>query len=373
MDEPRVGVVGGYGAVGAAVARQLRGRGVTRLRIGGRRPAAAAALVEKELDGLGEPVAVDVYDADGLARFCAGCAVVVNCAGPSYRVLDRVAVAAWHAGAHYVDPGGDRPVRELLAAAGGTGDRVAVLNAGLMPGLTALLPLGLARAEFGRIDRVIAYAGLVDRMTPAGAAEYLLSLGGGHGEPLAAWRGGRLVSRALQPLVDVAAPFFPGRVGAHPFLSGETEWLAATLGAQELDWYNVFDGGGHVMAALSRLRPAILGAADLDEAARELAEAAELDLFGRDPYQLFVCELTGDSGQRVLLLRTADTYEATALLAVQATVDALDGRLPAGVHFAAEVVAYEPVVAALRAHPTVRAFDVLDGGLDAGAAEEGEL
>nr|BFE59213.1 saccharopine dehydrogenase NADP-binding domain-containing protein [Dactylosporangium thailandense] len=372
MAEPLVGVVGGYGAVGAALARQLHDRGGARLRIGGRDPHAAAALVDKQLEGRGEAAAVDVYDPGSLAAFCAGCAVVVNCAGPSYRVLDRVAVAALAAGAHYVDPGGDLPVRDLLTAAG-TGDRAAVLNAGLMPGLTALLPLGLARAGSGRVARLTAYAGLVDRMTPAGAAEYLLSLGGGHGEPLAAWRGGRRVSRALEPLTGVEVPFYPGRVAVHPFLSGETEWLAATLGADEVDWYNVFDGGGNVVAALSRLRPAMLGAGDLESAARELAEAAALDLFGRDPYQLFVFEIADAAGRRVLVLRTEDTYEATALLAAQATADALAGRLPAGVHLAAEVVAYPPVADALRAHPTVRVFEVIDGGLDGAAADEGEL
>ncbi|MEE3922525.1 methyltransferase [Micromonospora sp. BRA006-A] len=111
-----------------------------------RNPDRAAALVRDRLGGAGEAVAVDVYDRDSLARFCAGCRLVVCAGGASHQVLDRVAVAALAAGADYVDAGGDEPLYDRLAgrdlAAQG---RVALVTAGMMPGLSGLLPAGWRR------------------------------------------------------------------------------------------------------------------------------------------------------------------------------------------------------------------------------------
>ncbi len=105
-----VAVLGGYGAVGRATVTGLRRAGHP-IRIGGRDRAATARVA----DELGvEPQPVDLWDDASLAAFCADAAVVVNAAGPSYRVLDRVARAALAADADYVDPGGDQPLVDAL-------------------------------------------------------------------------------------------------------------------------------------------------------------------------------------------------------------------------------------------------------------------
>jgi hypothetical protein len=373
-----VAVVGGYGAVGRATVRLLQDWQVGRLRIGGRSVEAARQLISEELGGDGDAAAVDVWDPASLARFCAGCRVVVNCAGPSYRVLDRVALAALAAGADYVDPGGDAPVQRRLASLNlASRGRTAVLCAGLMPGLTGLLPRWLAGQGFTRATQLTAYVGLVDRLTPIGAAEYLLSLGGGHGESQAAWCSGSRVSRALAPLSEVELPFFPDRVNAHPYLSLEAERLACALGLDGVRWYNVFDGGGQMLTALSRLQGAMMGQADLDAAAAELAQAAELDLFGRAPYQLLVFQLDGEAGGRSLtrtvVLRGTDTYALTGSVTAMAVRELLDGHIAAGVHYAADALDPELVVAWLRGRASVIVFALLDSPAEAGAIEEGVL
>jgi hypothetical protein len=361
-----VGVLGGYGAVGGSVARLLADRGVGPLRIGGRRAEEARRFVADQLKGSAESVAVEVTDPESLAAFCRGCRLVVNCAGPSYRLLDTVARAAVQAGADYVDPGGDTPVYNRLAGLDlARLGRVAVLTAGLMPGLTALLPRWLAGRVFTRVRRLTGYVGLVDHLTPAGAGDYLLSLGGGHGESRAAWRDGRLVPRALEPLTQVELPFFPGRVNAHPYLSTETQRLARDLRLEEVRWYNVFDGGGQMMAALSRLQGAMAGDADLDAAAAQLIRAAELDLFGRRPYQLLVFQLegTGASGEltRSLVLRASDTSELTGSIAAATVRGVLHEEITPGVHYAADALEPGTVVRSLPGLPAVTTFEFIEG------------
>jgi hypothetical protein len=373
-----IGVVGAYGAVGRAVTRQLHDWGAGPLRIGGRREQPAFELAAEVLGGAGETVAVDARDPASLAAFCDGCGVVVNCAGPSYQLLDVVARAALAAGADYVDPGGDLPVHERLAGADLAGrGRSAVLTAGLMPGLTGLLPEWLARTAFDEVRSLTAYVGLVDRLTPAGAGDYLLSLGGGHGVAQAAWRRGARVARALDPVPDAALPFFPGRVSAYPFLSTEAERLATSLTLEELSWYNVFDGGGRLLGALGRLTSAMVGEADLDAAGKELVQAAELDLFGREPYQLLLFQLDGVAGgeprTRTLLLRGTDTYELTGFVAAVAAVAIRDGQVLPGLYYATEALDAADVVARLRRVPAVAAFEVLDGPIAGDDDEEGAL
>jgi len=361
---PVIGLVGGYGAVGRATARLLRSWGGVRMRLGGRNPATAEEFIRNELGGGEEAAALDIYDPAALAGFCAGCSVVVNCAGPSYRVLDRVARAAFAAGADYVDPGGDEPLHHRLAGLElAKAGRTAVLTAGMMPGLSGILPRWLARQGFGRSRKITAYVGGRGRLTPVSAADYLLSLAAAASDSLAAWRAGARVARALEPLTDAALPFFPPGVTAYPFLSAETERVARALKLDEVSWYNVFEGG-HMLAALGRLQGATAAREDLSAGIAELSQAAELDLFGKDPYQLFMLRMEGETEDcsplsRTVMLRAVDAHELTGTITAFAVALVLERKVAPGLHFAAE--ALDPdIVDRLPGTPAVTAMELMD-------------
>ncbi|MCW3819602.1 saccharopine dehydrogenase NADP-binding domain-containing protein [Micromonospora sp. DR5-3] len=403
-----VTVVGATGAVGRAAAGFLHRAGLP-LRLVGRRQAALRSLAGKLAGpaygpgaatgngpasgpapgpGAGPaamPVAVavaDVTDSDALAGACAGSGIVVNCAGPATAVGPRVAVAADAAGAHYVDAAGDDLLDGQLAAAGLPGPgRVAVLAAGMSPGLTGLLPRLLAGPPFTRVERLTGYAGGRDRFTPAAATDYLASLTDGYGLAGAAWRDGRVVAGALTPRLDEPAPFFPGLVSAFPYLSGELRRAAADLVLVEASWFNVFDGE-HTLALLGRLRT---GTGDgtgtgvePGEAARQLCHAAELDAAGLRSYQLFVLELTGvtDAGPltRTLVARAPDAYLLSGAVAALAALAVADGELPPGRHRADAVLPPERTVRRLGDWGALLSVDVSDVAVAAAAeVEEGVL
>ncbi|MES9537726.1 saccharopine dehydrogenase NADP-binding domain-containing protein [Actinomadura sp. NPDC000600] len=327
-----VGVIGCYGAVGRALVRRLP----EPLRLGGRD---AARTREAARPG-DEAVEVDIADASRLAGFCAGCDVVVNCAGPSARIGDTVARAALKAGAHYVDVAGEQLDRPRLAAL--AGDRAAVLAAGMMPGLSALLPRALAEGA-DRPARLVAHVGGLDRFTRAAALDYIASLDGEHATPLAAWRGHQPIRGALRPAERVALPHFPGRVSVYPYLSRETERLARALELAEIEWWGVFDGD-RTLQALSGA-----GGKEPARAAEDLELAAGLDALGRRPYFQLVFDLDG----RVLIVRSADSYELTAALAAKATRAAAAGRVPPGAHDASDVLDPSGVLQDLCEDPVV--------------------
>ncbi|MCI4066434.1 hypothetical protein MRQ36_29320 [Micromonospora sp. R77] len=68
-----IGLLGPTGAVGTAAAAHLAGWTTSPVRLGARRPRAGM-------------VPVDVDDPAALAAFCRGCTVVLNCAGPAFRI-----------------------------------------------------------------------------------------------------------------------------------------------------------------------------------------------------------------------------------------------------------------------------------------------
>jgi len=376
MSKPMVGIIGASGSVGRVVAQQLHTIGVSRLRIGARNTFAIRHLAD-DLNGPIETAYVDVRDPESLARFCCGCRVIVNCAGPSFRLLDLAARGAFAAGADYVDPGGDEPVYKRLASLdlGGAG-RVALLTAGMMPGLSALLVRWMALEGFERATRLLAYVGGRDHLSQAGAVDYILSIGQADGEALAIWQNGGRVARALTPLTDAVAPFFPPGVTAYPYLSAETERLARALNLVEVRWYNVFEGR-HMLKALGRLQGAMLGQTDVDDAASDLSKAAELDLFGLTRYQLFYLQLEGElNGQPVsrgILLQGAGAHELTGCMSALATVAVLNGEFSPGLYFTGE--ALRPcAVEQLRRMPEVTAFQVIETAAESDLlVEEGEL
>ena len=340
-----IGVLGGYGAVGSVALRQLASWGIGPLRIGGRDGDRAAGLAA-DLTGAIEVSTVDVTDAGSLARFCDGCAVVLNCAGPARHLGDRAARAAVAAGAGFVDAAGDDSLHAALANLGTA--RPVVLSAGMMPGLTGLLPRYLA-GPYGReqlaATRLTGYVGGRDRFTATAALDYLAV--DGYGEPLAAWRDGARRSRVLVPLDGVRPPSFPEPVTAAPYLAGETERLARRLGLGEVHWYSVFAG------------TRVLGALRGTGGPAQLCRAAELDLFGHEPYQHLVIELSGRI-DAALVLRGTGASALTGAAAAIATRAVHAGEVPGGVHHAAEVLDPAASAGLLRGSPAVRELTVAE-------------
>ncbi|MEX5710659.1 saccharopine dehydrogenase NADP-binding domain-containing protein [Parafrankia sp. FMc6] len=355
-----VGIVGASGMVGLAAVEQLRRLGVDDLRLGARRADLVRRAVDEVLGGRGEAHAVDATDPAALARFCSGCQVVLNCAGPTYLLGDTVGVAALAAGAHYVDVAGDDPVLESMTGRGLAGtDRAVVVSAGTLPGLSSLLPRWLAASGFTRPVGLTAHVGGIEPCSPVVATDMLLSMrtggvaGAAFGEPLAAWRDGARRPRALRAAENTVAPRFPGPVAITPFLSAETERLAGALGLRSVDWYNVHPGPA-VRAELARMPGyAADPATDPAQVGVRLRRAADLDLHGRTPYYLMVFGLHGQStgGHRTatLVLRAPSSYRLTGLVGALAARAVLAANVPPGLRAACDVLDPGEVVDEIRA------------------------
>jgi NAD(P)-dependent dehydrogenase (short-subunit alcohol dehydrogenase family) len=356
-----IGVVGGYGDVGAPACRRLAAAGF-RVRIGGRNGAAARELA----DALGaDHRRVDWTDPSTVEDFAAGCEVLLNCSGPSYLIGDRLARAAIRVGADYVDAAGDDSLHGVLdhtqlAASG----RTAVLSAGLRPGLTGIVPHALT-VGFETAELTVSF-GLRDRFTATAAADYLHVLREGATRPLAAWRDGPC-DGVLTRYTAADLPFFPGEATVTPLLSPEDERVARTLGLRRGEWYSVV-GGAHVREAFDRVH-----ALGTEAAVEMLCRASRLDLSGRAPAVTIVVRtqgsLAGVPACETTVVSGAGNAEVTGAVAAYTVLAVVRAEVPPGLHYAAD--ALDPVRALewLQADGVIRAqhLDALSDEIEDGA------
>jgi len=348
-----IGLLGATGAVGVAAAQRLAGLG-SALRLGGR-DLRRATGVAHALPGPATAARVDLTDEASLAAFCRGCRVVVNCAGPSYRVLDRVARAALLAGADYVDAAGDAPVGRLLAADPPAGEQSVVLSAGASPGLTGLLPRLLTTD--GPLRHLDVFAGGPARSTHVAAVDTLLTRGREFGLPGAEWRDGRIREGALPGLDAVTLPGFPGPVTARPFLSVESQRLARSADVDRLRAYTVF-AGERIPDLLAQ---AWADGRPVEEYAAALAAAADEEVAEHGQGFTLLAAARRPPGRPgpVRVLLTSPDPSALSGAVVALTVRAvLAGGAPPGVRHAADVLDPHACLTALRADPAVSLLEL---------------
>jgi hypothetical protein len=361
-----VAVLGAAGEVGREAVRRLAAEASAPLRLGGRDGARAAAVADgvRVVRGGGprgtgqvESVAVDLDDPAALAAFCDGCRVVVDCAGPSYRVLDAVARAAWAAGADYVGVGGESPARDALATGSGPGERVAVFSAGVMPGLSGVLPRLLTGRPLRRLDSYVGGAAL---FTPLSAVDALLTRGDRFGTAMAVARGGDVVANALSPLPGVRLPGFGVPMSAWPFLTAE----ARALPAREVRAYNVFrtDRVPQSLARAWAELPPGAAVKDLARHAPAVVEASRLDVAESGAFyvMLFAArpEPGAPPGPTRVLLTARDSYALSGAVMAWTAASVLRGEVAAGAHLAADALDPLATAALLEADPLVDSLTI---------------
>lgn len=336
-----IAILGASGGVGSCASRWLAQSGHA-LRLGGRR---STALQPLGLELNAEIQTVDLWQDRQLSAFCRGCTVVVNCAGPSYQVLDRVARAAAAAGAHYVDVSGDGPAWHLLQQKpAGDPYWIAIFSAGMLPGLANLVPVWMSARSGGNLT---VYSGGIEPVSGAAAKDLVLSLNEHcsalqgsdywYGEAGASWQLGRRSRHSLLTQQTDSLAHFPGQVTLLPYLSADAERLALRRHLSSLRWYNVFSGQC-LRETLTGLRGKVDGSAE-SLASAAVEKASLIDLAGFTPYYQMVFDLQQeDVPYKRAVITTNSSLALTAATAVSAVNSLLRGDVPAGVHFADRVL-----------------------------------
>jgi saccharopine dehydrogenase (NAD+, L-lysine forming) len=330
----QIGVLGGSGRVGQEVLRQLAATPHP-LRVGARTRQGAEQLAA-QLGRGAVGVVVDINDDHALTRFCEGCELVVNCAGPATSILDRVALAALRGGSHYVDPGGYDPLHERLLA---HRDAIAqsglhfIVNAGLFPGLSGSWPLAVMKG-LDTVERLdCTYVGR-DAWSYASAYDIAVSLGDfgmergfaycDHGEP-----------RRVRPWSASRRLRLPEPIGAQRVMLVYTEelrQLAEQRGIDRVYGYGANNGRLTMlaMAAIKLLRH-YGSESQRRRAARLIVAASRRDMKRAPPCFAVHARAWGLRGGEAVVLEgtwsCGDTYAVTAAITALTAELVVDGGL----------------------------------------------
>ena len=303
----KVVVAGASGVVGGRCATILAERGHDLVLIS-RDPARIAGLpgVPLQLD-LGQLI-------DGTATVLPEADVLVNCAGPSVRWTHPVALAALRAGMDFTDPGGDLEEVHRLATVAESEGHTAVLGAGVQPGLVAIAVQAVVLRTGA--CRVRGSCGGLQTLSISSVEDYVAAAGTSQEAAGRRLHEGR-VERAAPSKAGPLPGRYPPSATRHLHLDQEVLGVAERLGCTDLTWFNVMDAP-RSSAALARL---LAGGGSESDALAAVAE----DLRNREPYfRIEVEAWNGDECTR-LGIATADCYDLTARILVQAAELAVAG------------------------------------------------
>ena len=291
-----IAVYGAAGHTGRFVVNEALRRGLPVVAVGrsaARLDAAFPAAVPQRVAGLD--------DAAGLEQAFAGCAVVINCAGPFLDTAAPVAQAALRAGCHYIDVTAEQASAQAafadLDAPARAAGRVVIPAAGFYGGLADLLASALASP--GDIDEITVAIAL-DRWWPTAGTR---KTGERNNVPRVVVTNGRLaplVPSAKVPDWVFSAPLGNQAMVELPF--SETIALARHLKA------------GEIRSLLNRS-----ALADIRDAKTPPPVAADDSGRSVQRFELMV-RLVQDGVTRTASLRGRDIYAVTAPIVIEAAL-----------------------------------------------------
>lgn len=352
----RVAVLGATGSVGRQVMRFLSP--YVDIRAGSRR---ATLRSQKGITAY----RLDAFDTETLRGFCDGCDMLINCAAPGSAVEEEIALIACQLGVDYVDPGGDEPLYAALASQASAGHSI-ILSAGMLPGLSGVLPRLLA-AGFDSLTQLTGYVLSHEPFSYGGAKDFLASLDNGFGIAGLSVQNGELKpcpspGERLLPLACTPAQ-------ALPYMSSEWQRLSRQQRLSEAAWFNLYPHG-ELFDWLGSVRSnASLAENCANEAARieKLVALSVADFASLPTQHVLAVEASGwrNGAQltRSLVVCAQQGAELTGAVTAFTALQRLQDLLPDGLHFAADVLAPELLLASLRESlPSLRILN-LDNSL----------
>lgn len=175
---------------------------------------------------------VDICDAASMREFTKGISILINCAGPSMKLLDFAANTAAERGIPYVDAFGGDLLEKKLEDSGVRGSFV--LNAGSFPGLTGSLPLEIADTYFDSVESFSLEVNNHENWGKASALDLVLSAVNHYGKANQYYSNGQLV-----PCKDDGSATTADGFSRIEYINNETITVAKILGVSEAHFIQV--------------------------------------------------------------------------------------------------------------------------------------
>ncbi|KOY81124.1 saccharopine dehydrogenase NADP-binding domain-containing protein [Lysinibacillus macroides] len=241
MNRKSIGIVGATGQVGSGVVETLLENNSYQLLLGSRK---IEKLVEKygnESEAI-QYKAVDVFDKKSLISFCYNCDLMINTAGPSSIVLDRVADACMETNTNYLDVSGDKTMKTAIkdAMTKRNSSITLAISAGVYPGLTEMFLAFLMQNNHESIDDIRCYFAGKGNFSETGAYDIISSLEKDEGHGMAYYCNGAIkkMTSGIGSQIILPPPF--NEVYTLPVISEEYMECLNDFKITNAHFYNTF-------------------------------------------------------------------------------------------------------------------------------------
>lgn len=270
----RIGILGYGGKMGSALCSILPG-------------GMALKLGQRSLTGLERENVryqqADICQEESMRAFTEGISLLINCAGPSMQLPDLAAKAAAARGIPYVDAFGGQVLADSLKKSGVKGRFV--LNAGSFPGLTGILPVGLAERFFDQVDSFSLEVTNHENWGKASALDLVFSALNRYGKAGHYYSQGEILPC---PSSQDAAP--EGDLVRLEYMNQETAAVAELLGARQAHFIQLREGKEQEEELLRTVQQYMTGR---DQALLEQALARQMEKTVEKEYFRIRCSMKG--------------------------------------------------------------------------------
>lgn len=362
-----IGILGGYGQTGRHAVAHLLANTTHTILIGGRSEDSARSLCSKSGDRV-RMQKTDIFDPLSLDAFCGSCDLVINCAGPSALIFDRVARATLRRGIHYIDPTANTELyKQYENRDKEIRDRglTFIFYAGLNPGIAGVYPLHLADTWFDTVSSLDFFNAGSGLISFSSAYDFVASMNDGSTEGMVCWEEG-IIKKGVFPLKKHPLPAPVGRADAYPVLSHEHIRMAENKDIRTVRAYNAYNGKETLAALFSiQVFKQYETEAQLKASTRKFMEAANTDAAEQKSCFMMHLAMTGSMEMQprkvVSTLRVENGYQAIGQVLAFSAAQVLNGdsRGP-GCFILHEAIASDALMGMLEAHSVVPETYVID-------------
>lgn len=241
MEKQSIGIIGASGLVGVEAVKTILSSTDYKLILGGRNTDKIHEIFNDEEKIT--YVQVDIFDEEQLNNFCTKCSVIVNCAGPAKKIMDKIALAAINNSKHYIDVSGDERLSQLLLV---KKDEIKskrlkiIISAGLYPGLSEIFPSFIAEKYFDAVDSLeLAFAGQ-GGLSYNAAYDYVCSIEEDYGKGMTYLKNGKPEKVDEKAGFNISLPEPAKGFDIYPVLTDEFTRTACKYNIKSAYFFNSF-------------------------------------------------------------------------------------------------------------------------------------
>jgi saccharopine dehydrogenase (NAD+, L-lysine-forming) len=358
----RIGVIGATGKAGRGVIDILGKETEHFIVLGGRKEEVLDQLA-RTLNGQVKVMYVDVYEEKTLLSFCEECDALINCAGPSSKILGRIAKACIEKNCLYVDTSGDKAMyQKIKQEINKKEDALCVLSAGIYPGLTEIFADYIAK-QYDSIHTLKEYFRGNSELSFNAAYDLVSSMENKEGAGMSYCKQGVVTKLTLDSSSSKHLPNSTEAVMILPLISEEFLQIVKTNQIEEGYFYNTFPNHDTMMQfmmikALEQFKTE----EQKSQSANKLCRLFLQQKKHSDPSVLLLIESEGKKQEKAkkredVLISDENWNDITGYIAALTTLYLLKQKTPNhGIYFASNVVDSKEMIQKLLDYKKVQLY-----------------